>query len=158
MAEPALMLEYLSDVETTTEQTEQTTIKLADFLEEWGDTLKAQVLQNMQPVYSVKAEDEWDRNARTKLKDLLRTAFPGQITKGILPVARAFYKADDKAAFLVGEMGAGKTFMGLAVLHLMPRKNKRILIQCPGHLVQKWGSSAESVGSLGGRQVTKPMI
>ena len=87
MAEPALMLEYLSDVETTTEQTEQTTIKLADFLEEWGDTLKAQVLQNMQPVYSVKAEDEWDRNARTKLKDLLRTAFPGQITKGILPVA-----------------------------------------------------------------------
>lgn len=138
MAEPALMLEYLSDVETTTEQTEQTTIKLADFLEEWGDTLKAQVLQNMQPVYSVKAEDEWDRNARTKLKDLLRIAFPGQITKGILPVARAFFKADDKAAFLVGEMGAGKTFMGLAVLHLMPQKNKRILIQCPGHLVQKW--------------------
>jgi len=138
MTESALMLEDPYEVETITEQTEQTTIKLADFLEEWGDTLKTQVLQNMQPVYSAKAEDEWDRNAREKLKDLLRTAFPGQITKGILPVARAFYKADDKAAFLVGEMGSGKTFMGLAVLHLMPQKNKRVLIQCPGHLVQKW--------------------
>jgi SNF2 family DNA or RNA helicase len=132
------MLEVSSAAETDSEQTENETIKLADFLEEWGDTLKAQVLRNMQPVYSGKTEDEWDRQARVQLQNLLRTAFPGQITKGILPVAKAFYHADNKAAFLVGEMGAGKSFMGLAVLYLMPQKNKRVLIQCPGHLVHKW--------------------
>ncbi len=138
MTAPAPMLEVSSAAETDSEQTENETIKLADFLEEWGDTLKAQVLRNMQPVYSGKTEDEWDRQARGQLQNLLRTAFPGQITKGILPVAKAFYHADNKAAFLVGEMGAGKSFMGLAVLYLMPQKNKRVLIQCPGHLVQKW--------------------
>lgn len=138
MTAPAPMLEVSSAAETDSEQTENETIKLADFLEEWGDTLKAQVLRNMQPVYSGKTEDEWDRQARGQLQNLLRTAFPGQITKGILPVAKAFYHADNKAAFLVGEMGSGKSFMGLAVLYLMPQKNKRVLIQCPGHLVQKW--------------------
>lgn len=138
MTAPAPMLEVSSAAETDSELTENETIKLADFLEEWGDTLKAQVLRNMQPVYSGKTEDEWDRQARGQLQNLLRTAFPGQITKGILPVAKAFYHADNKAAFLVGEMGSGKSFMGLAVLYLMPQKNKRILIQCPGHLVQKW--------------------
>lgn len=108
MTAPAPMLEVSSAAETDSEQTENETIKLADFLEEWGDTLKAQVLRNMQPVYSGKTEDEWDRQARGQLQNLLRTAFPGQITKGILPVAKAFYHADNKAAFLVGEMGAGK--------------------------------------------------
>ncbi len=58
-------------------------------------------------------------------------------------MARSFYKEDHKAAFLVGEMGAGKTFMGLAIAHLIPKPAKRILIQCPGHLVQKWIREAE---------------
>jgi SNF2 family DNA or RNA helicase len=120
------------------ETTENTTIKLSEFLDEWGDVLKSQVIQAMNPVYSPKAEDEWDQQAREQLKTLLRFAFPGQINKGILPVARSFFKEDNKAAFLVGEMGTGKTFMGLAVAYLLPKKNKRILIQCPGHLVKKW--------------------
>ena len=119
------------------------TISLSDFLAEWGGTLKAQVLKEMKPVYTPKTEDQWDADSREKLKGLLRSAFPGQITKGILPIAKSFYIENKKAAFLVGEMGAGKTFMGLAVLHLMPQRNKRILIQCPGHLVLKWIREAE---------------
>ena len=114
------------------------TIKLADFLDEWGDVLKAQVLKEMKPVYSEASEDEWDKQAREQLKTLLRSPFPGQITKGILPVARSFYVEERKADFLNGVMGTGKSYMGLAVAHLLPKKNKRILIQCPGHLVKKW--------------------
>ena len=146
MQNSALMLEEPDEVEEALEPTEietETTIKLADFLDEWGDVLKSQVLQDMKPVYSPKAEDDWDRQAREQLKALLRSAFPGQITKGILPIARSFYKEDNRADFLVGEMGAGKTFMGLAVLYLMPQRDKRILIQCPGHLVKKWIREAE---------------
>ena len=124
--------------------TETETIKLAAFLDEWGDVLKAQVLKEMQPVYSQTTEDEWDRQAREQLRSLLRSPFPGQIAKGILPVARSFYVEDRKADFLNGVMGTGKTFMGLAVANLLPQKNKRILIQCPGHLVKKWIREAEN--------------
>ncbi|MDP3696156.1 MAG: DEAD/DEAH box helicase family protein, partial [Desulfocapsaceae bacterium] len=119
------------------------TVKLAEFLDEWGDILKSQVVKNMNPVYSPKAEDDWDLQAREKLQQLLRKPFESQTRKGILPVARSFFKEDHKADFLVGEMGTGKTYMGLAVAHLIPKQSKRILIQCPGHLVKKWIREAQ---------------
>ncbi|HHL34088.1 MAG TPA: DEAD/DEAH box helicase [Desulfobulbaceae bacterium] len=136
---PELEAEVLDDPE----QAQPKTIKLADFLGEWGEILKSQVIRNMDPVYSPKSEDDWDQAAREKLKQLLRPPFASQTWRGILPVARSFYKEDHKAAFLVGEMGAGKTFMGLAIAHLIPKPAKRILIQCPGHLMQKWIREAE---------------
>lgn len=113
-------------------------IALADFLDQWGDVLKSQVIRNMNPVYRPKAEDDWDRQARDKLAKLLRLPFDAQIRRGILPVARTLYKEDKKGAFLVGEMGTGKTIMSLAIASLDPKSAKRILIQCPGHLVRKW--------------------
>jgi len=125
------------------DQVQTKTVKLADFLTDWGDILKSQVIRNMDPVYSAKAEDDWDRQARENLQQLIRPPFPSQIRRGILPIARSFYRQDNKAAFLVGEMGVGKTFMGLAVVHLIPKHSKRILIQCPGHLVKKWIREAE---------------
>ncbi len=131
------------DVEPEVIEDTAETIKLGSFLEEWGDVLKAQVLKEMKPVYSEASEDEWDRQAREQLKSLLRSPFPGQITKGILPVARDFYVEDKKAGFLNGVMGVGKSLIGLAVAHLLPKKDKRILIQCPGHLVKKWIREAE---------------
>ncbi len=118
-------------------------IALADFLDQWGDVLKSQVIKNMNPVYTPKAEDEWDRQARKRLANLLRPPFDAQIRRGILPVARALYKEDRKGAFLVGEMGTGKTIMSLAIASLDPKPAKRILIQCPGHLVRKWIREAE---------------
>ncbi|MEA2115156.1 MAG: DEAD/DEAH box helicase [Thermodesulfobacteriota bacterium] len=130
-------------LEEDPDQVKPKTIKLADFLDEWGDILKSQVIRNMDPVYSPKAEDNWDIQAREKLKQLIRPPFESQTWRGILPVARSFYKEDHKAAFLVGEMGTGKTFMGLAIAHLIPKPAKRILIQCPGHLVKKWIREAE---------------
>jgi len=126
------------EVSHAPDQVKTKTIKLADFLDTWGESLKSQVIRNMNPVYSPKAEDDWDKEARNKLTQLVRAPFASQTRRGILPVARAFFKEDHKAAFMVGEMGTGKTFMGLAVAHLIPKPAKRILIQCPGHLVKKW--------------------
>ena len=117
---------------------------LADFLDEWGEVLKSQVISNMNPVYQPKAEDRWDHQARKRLGKLLRQPFESQISRGVLPVARALYKEDRKGAFLVGEMGTGKTMMSLAIASLAPRPAKRILIQCPGHLVKKWIREAEA--------------
>jgi SNF2 family DNA or RNA helicase len=127
----------------TPDQVQTKTVKLADFLSDWGDILKSQVVKNMDPVYSPKDEDDWDRQARETLRQLIRPPFPSQIKRGILPIAGSLYRQDHKAAFLVGEMGVGKTFMGLAVAHLIPKQAKRILIQCPGHLVKKWIREAE---------------
>ncbi|MHB1350264.1 MAG: SNF2-related protein [Desulfobulbaceae bacterium] len=118
-------------------------IALADFLDQWGEVLKSQVIRNMNPVYRPKAEDDWDREARNRLGKLLRPPFDAQIRRGILPVARTLYREDRKGAFLVGEMGTGKTIMSLAIAALDPKPAKRILVQCPGHLVRKWRREAE---------------
>ncbi len=120
------------------------TVKLADFLDEWGDTLKSDVVKAMNPVYQPKSEDDWDRAARNKLSSLKRTAFEGQTQKGILPISRILFKEGHKSAILVGEMGTGKTFMSLAIAHLLPQPKKRILVMCPGHLVQKWIREAQA--------------
>ena len=126
-----------------TEPTDNATIKLADFLDEWGEEIKAEFSKKVKPIYSPTNEDGWDKAAREKLKQLIRHPFEPQNKRGILPVSRAFFKEDKKAVFLVGEMGSGKTFMGIAVAHLIPKPSKRILIQCPGHLVKKWIREAE---------------
>lgn len=120
-----------------------TDIGLSTFLDEFGDTLKSQLLESMEPVYQSGNQDEWDRKAKTELTRLIRKPFPAQTERGILPIAKAFYKHKQRAAFLVGEMGTGKTLMGLAISQLYPKHDKRILIQCPGHLVQKWIREAE---------------
>ncbi len=136
--------ELYDEHDSNNEEEEIKTVKLGDFLDDWGDILKAEVINNMNPVYSPKAEDAWDTAAREKLQQLLRPPFEAQTWRGILPVARSFFKEDHKAAFLVGEMGCGKSFMGLAVAHLVPKKDKRILVQCPGHLVRKWIREAKT--------------
>lgn len=118
-------------------------ITLADFLDQWGEVLKSQVINTMNPVYRPKAEDEWDHQAKQRLTHLKRPPFAAQTRCGILPIARALYKEDQRGAFLVGEMGTGKTLMSLAIASLDPRPARRILIQCPGHLVRKWIREAE---------------
>ncbi len=121
-----------------------TDISLSTFLDEFGDTLKSQLLESMEPVYQPGNQDEWDRNAKTELTKLIRKPFPAQTERGILPIAKAFYKHGQRSAFLVGEMGTGKTIMALAIADLYAKPNKRILVQCPGHLVQKWIREAEA--------------
>lgn len=133
----------MTDVAIPAEQEERKAVKLADFLDDWGDILKAQVIENMDPVYNPKREDDWGQTAREQLKNLVRPPFESQTQRGILPVARSLYKEDYKAATLVGEMGTGKTLMGLAVAYLDPKPDKRICIQAPGHLVKKWIREAQ---------------
>src|SRR5262245_20233717 len=43
-----------------------------------------------------------------------------------------------KSAFLCGECGVGKTLMGAGLAWLLFGDRYRVLIMCPGHLVEKW--------------------
>ncbi len=134
------MYQAANPITTTTTET-----SLVQFLKEFGEPLKAQLLEKMAPVYDPRNEDSWDREARKYLETLPRKPLEGQVKKGVLPVAKALFKDGLKGAFLVGEMGTGKTFMSLAVASLYRKENMRIIIQCPGHLVKKWIREAQMV-------------
>jgi SNF2 family DNA or RNA helicase len=112
-------------------------ISLRDFLSEYGNSLKKKVIDSLKPLFNPKKKDSWDREAELRLEELKRKPFPAQ-TKAILALAKGFFMGRKKGLVLVGEMGTGKTEMAIAVSHLIPKRNYRVLVMCPPHLVQKW--------------------
>ena len=68
--------------------------------------------------------------------DLLRSPFAAQ--KHVIEAMRKALKRQ-KSILLVGEMGTGKSLMGLAAVHAhADGRPYRALIFCPGQLVNKW--------------------
>jgi len=108
---------------------------LKKFLVEFGDSLRSKV--KAQPLYHPAQPDAWDAAAKATLQTLQRQPFPSQ-ADAILPVAKGFYREGQKAAFMVGEMGVGKTLCAIAVAALNPKQHHRTIVLCPGHLVEKW--------------------
>ena len=110
-------------------------MKLKEFLSEFGESLIDKI--NLSPVFDPENLDEWDK------KMLQRLNFPGRRDilaqkNSILALGKGFFRKGNRAEILVGECGTGKTFCSAAVANLNPRKNQRILVMCPGHLVDKW--------------------
>jgi hypothetical protein len=69
--------------------------------------------------------------------DLLREPFESQ-AHAVEAIRKALRR--QKAVLLVGEMGTGKTLMGLAAAHAHAADRPyRALVFCPGQLVNKWG-------------------
>ena len=68
--------------------------------------------------------------------DLLRSPFDAQ--SHVIEAARKSLLRQ-KSLLLVGEMGTGKTLMGLAAIHAHAAgRSYRALVFCPGQLVRKW--------------------
>lgn len=120
-----------------TKSSTDTQMNMKDFLEKFSEPIKDRVRSALQPVYQKSARDGWDKTMADKLLNLKRRPFSAQ-TDTILSIAKGLFKADKKSAILVGEMGTGKTLMGTAISTLIPKKNCRIMIMCPSHLVVKW--------------------
>jgi hypothetical protein len=69
--------------------------------------------------------------------DLLRTPFEAQAH--VIEAAQQALRRQ-KSILLVGEMGTGKTLMGIAAVHAHAAgRPYRALVFCPGQLVNKWG-------------------
>ena len=113
-------------------KTEDLTLK--DFLSEWSDTLKERVKEELKPLFDPFNYGDLDKSRAEKLRKLGRRLFPAQ-EKAVLALARG-YDSGKKGLILCGEMGVGKTLMGLAVAYLLGAR--RVLVMCPSHLVQKW--------------------
>jgi hypothetical protein len=68
--------------------------------------------------------------------DLLRPPFDAQ--SHVIEATRKALRRQ-KAVLLVGEMGTGKTIMGMAAIHAHAAgRSYRALVFCPGQLVNKW--------------------
>lgn len=115
----------------------ENSINLNDFLNKYGKSIKEKVRSKLTPIFQADRLDFWDKKALDKLANLSRLPFQAQAST-ILSVAKGLYVADKKSAILCGEMGSGKTLMGIGVASLIPKKACRVVIMCPSHLVQKW--------------------
>ena len=116
------------------EQNQDQDLTLRDFLSDFGEILKERVRNELKPVFDPFNYDDVDKERAERLASLKRKLFPSQ-EKAVLSLLKG-YDAGRNGLILCGEMGVGKTLMGLATAYLLGVK--RVLVMCPSHLVQKW--------------------
>lgn len=106
-----------------------------DYLRAYGKSLADGIKDRAEPLFS--PGDEWD----DKVYSLRKRPFQAQ-GDAIMGVSKLL--DDYNSAVVVGEMGCGKTLMGLAVpyVHANGDRPARTLVMCPGHLVKKWQREA----------------
>ena len=119
-------------------------IALRDFLADYGQSLKQKVIEAFKPLFNPSDKDAWNNEAELKLSQLKRKLFPAQ-TNAVLALAKGFFVGKKRGLILVAEMGSGKTAMAIAVAHLMHKRNYRVIVMCPPHLVRKWMREIEIV-------------
>jgi len=119
-------------------------IALRDFLADYSQSLKQKVIDAFKPLFNPSSMDQWDNEAELKLDHLKRKLFPAQ-THAVLSLAKGFFTAKKRGLILVSEMGSGKTSMAIGVAHLIPKRNYRVMVMCPPHLVRKWIREIEIV-------------
>ena len=114
----------------TNESTQEEEIQdLDEYMLKYGSLLGKQAEQSLEPLHVP------GRDALPNL-DLLRDPFEAQLH--VIEAARKALSRQ-KAILLVGEMGTGKTIMGLAAIHAHAGSRPyRALVFCPGQLVNKW--------------------
>ena len=111
----------------------ETTMKLKQFLDDYGESLARQVTRDLKVLHQPGVHPEPEMEAF--LNQLGIKPFPSQreIIKAVVKALR--YKR--RGVYLTAEMGAGKTLMSIAAALLL-KKNIRVLVLCPPHLVRKW--------------------
>jgi SNF2 family DNA or RNA helicase len=114
-------------------------MQLAEFIEEFKDAITQQTMQNYRPLYMFDVSSYQDR-----IRQLRRKPFNSQ-SHCIAGLAKCFEEGH-RSAFLVGEMGVGKTLIGAATSFVAGFK--KVLILCPPHLVKKWEREVKSTVPL----------
>jgi len=101
---------------------------LVDYIGAFGNDIARKVSTNHEPLYM--PGTDW----HPKLYRSLRAPFQGQ-GDAIMGAVETLKQKD--AAFIVGEMGTGKTLIGALIPWTM-MDAPRVLVMCPGHLTEKW--------------------
>lgn len=110
------------------------TIPLSEFVTEFGAGLLANVERSIPPVYSGEHDAGWDQ----VLDGLSRKPFFQQRQR-IHAATSLLVDQNERAVVINGEMGTGKTMMGVCAAELLRVEGyPRTLVICPPHLVYKW--------------------
>src|SRR3989338_401005 len=107
-------------------------MKLAEFLENYKESLNELVLQQFKPKYDFNPS-----RFLPAIRTLKRLPFPAQV-HSIAALAGELTNGS-QSAFLCGEMGCGKTLVSIAGAYA--GNFKKVLVLCPPHLVRKWKRS-----------------
>ena len=101
-----------------------------DYLRQFGPLLAERILETYPPLQSTKDP------VAPSLGMLLRQALPAQ---ALAITGTAKYLRRAKAARIVAECGAGKTFMALGTIHVLAEgRPSTTLVMCPSHITHKW--------------------
>ena len=109
-------------------------MKLAEFLENYKESLNELVLQQFKPKYDFNPS-----RFLPAIRTLKRLPFPAQV-HSIAALAGELTNGS-QSAFLCGEMGCGKTLVSIAGAYA--GNFKKVLVLCPPHLVRKWKREVE---------------
>ena len=101
-----------------------------DYLRAHAVELGSRILETFPPLQSTKDP------VAPSLDTLLRKALPAQ---ALAISGTAKYLRRAKAARIVAECGAGKTFMALGTIHVLAKgQPTTTLVMCPSHITHKW--------------------
>ncbi len=110
------------------------TISLPDFVSEFGDELLDSLNRANPPVYTGQAR----AHRELVLAGLKRRLFPAQADV-VHAVTELLIDRRERAAIVNGEMGCGKTTVGIAAAAVLNAEGyRRTLVLSPPHLVYKW--------------------
>lgn len=109
-------------------------MSLSDFVTEFGDELLESLNAANPPVYTGMVRVHREQVLAT----LKRKLFPAQ-AEIVHAVTEVLVNRGERAAFINGEMGTGKTVMAIATAAVLQTEGyRRTLIISPPHLVYKW--------------------
>lgn len=114
--------------------TMNTIIPLDQFITDFGDGLLDAVQRQNPPVYQGQQDERWN----SIMSGLLRKPFDAQ-REVVQAIGTLLLKAGNPAGVINGEMGTGKTLMGIALATVLHHEGyERCLVIAPPHLVYKW--------------------
>ncbi|WP_440994158.1 DUF6876 family protein [Cysteiniphilum litorale] len=117
-------------------------ISLANFLNEFKSSLVEQVKSQITPLYKDSSDN--DPYYHELMSQLKRKPFEAQ-ENAVQALMKLFVEGNRRMGILNGEMGTGKSMMGICIANLMHHQGfKRTLILCPPHLVYKWKREIEN--------------
>ncbi|MBO7795423.1 DEAD/DEAH box helicase [Burkholderia pseudomallei] len=110
------------------------TLSLQDFVTEFGDELLDALNRANPPVYAGQSR----AHRQLVLAGLKRRLFPAQVDV-VHAVTELLIERHERAAVVNGEMGCGKTTVGIATAAVLHAEGyRRTLVLSPPHLVYKW--------------------
>ncbi|CAK1327496.1 plasmid-related, DNA/RNA helicase [Burkholderia pseudomallei] len=110
------------------------TLSLQDFVAEFGDELLDSLHRANPPVYTGQPH----ASRQLVLAGLKRQLFPAQ-AEVVHAVTKLLVDQGERAAIVNGEMGCGKTTVGIATAAVLNAEGyRRTLVLSPPHLVYKW--------------------